>query len=70
MIKNITGTGISRDLAIKIRPHPGATSIDMCDYIKPGLRHQPDIIILHCETNDISNEMNTLKKFKEVIERN
>ena len=41
MIKNITGTGISRDHAIKIRPHPGATSIDMFDYIKPGLRHQP-----------------------------
>ena len=39
MIKNITGTNISRNHAVKIRPHPEATSIDMCDYIKPELRH-------------------------------
>ena len=45
MITKITGTGISRDHTIKVRPHPGATSIDMCDYIKPELRHQPDVII-------------------------
>ena len=53
MIKNITGTGILRDHIVKIRPHPGARSIDMCDYIKPELRHQPDVIILNCGTNDI-----------------
>ena len=62
MIDNITGTGISRDHTVKIKPHPGATSIDMCDYIKSKLRHQPGVIILHCGTNDISNEINTLKK--------
>ena len=62
MIDNTTGTGISRDHTVKIKPHPGATSIDMCDYIKLKLRHQPDVIILHCGTNDISNEINTLKK--------
>ena len=60
MIKNITGTGISRDHTVKIRLHSGATNIDMCDYIKPELRHQPDVVILHCGTNDISNEINTL----------
>ena len=30
MIKNITGTGVSRDHTVKIRPHPGATSIGIC----------------------------------------
>ena len=53
MIKNITGTGILRDHTVKIRPHPGARSIDICDYMKPELRHQPDVIILNCGTNDI-----------------
>ena len=62
MIENITGTGISRDHTVKIKPHPGATGIDMFDYIKLKLRHQPDVIISHCGTNDISNEINTLKK--------
>ena len=39
----------------------------MCDYIKPELRHQPDAIILHCGTNDMSNEINTLKKLKNIL---
>ena len=41
----------------------------MCDYIKPGLRHQSDVIILHCGTNDISNEINTLKKLKNLLKQ-
>ena len=66
MIENITGTGILRDYTVKIRSHPGATSIDMYDYIKPELRHQPYAIILLCGKNDISNEINTLKKLKKL----
>ena len=38
MIKNITGTVIARYHTVKIRPHPGATSTDMCDYIKRPAR--------------------------------
>ena len=67
MFKNITGTRISGDHTVKIRRHPGATRIDMCDYIKPKLRHQLDVIILHCGTNDISNEINALKKLKKLL---
>ena len=52
---------------MKIRPHPEAKSIDMCDYIKPELRHQPEFVLLHCGTNDISNEINTLKKLKKLL---
>ena len=47
---------------MKIRPHPGATIIDMIDYIKPKLHHKPDIIILHCGANDVTNDVNTVKK--------
>ena len=47
MLKNITGSGIFRDHTVKIRPHPGAITVDMINYIKPELRHKPDIIILH-----------------------
>ena len=62
MLKNITGSGISRDHSVKMWPHPGATTVDMIDYIKPELRHKPDIIILHCGTNYITNDVNTVKK--------
>ena len=51
---------------MKIRPHPGATIVDMIDYIKPELRNKPDIIILHCGTNDIINDANTVKKMKKL----
>ena len=67
MIKNITGTGISRSNTVKMRPHPGATTVDICDYIKPELRHKPDVIIIHCGTNDIENEINTVKKIKKLV---
>ena len=59
--------GISRDHTVKIRPHHGATSIDVCHYIKPELRHRPDVIIFYCGTNNISNEIKTLKKLKKLL---
>ena len=31
MIKNITGYGISRTNTVKMRPHPGTTTVDICD---------------------------------------
>ena len=38
----------------------------MVNYIKPELRHKPDIIILHCGKNDITNHVNTVKKMKKL----
>ena len=67
ILKNITGSGLSKDHTVKIRPHPGATTVDMIDYIKPELRHKPDIVILHCGTNDITNDVNTVKKIKNLV---
>ena len=52
---------------MKIRPHPGTINNDMNDYIKPELRHQPDVTILHCGTSDIRHEIHTLKKFKKLL---
>ena len=50
-----------------MRPHPGATSIDICDYIKPALHQKPEVVIVHCETNDIPNNINTVKKIKKLV---
>ena len=69
MIKNITGTGISSENTVKMRPHPGATTIDICDYIKPKLRQKPDVVIVHCGTNDIPNDINTVKKIKKLVKQ-
>ena len=69
MLKSITGSGISMDHTVKIRPHPGATTVDMIDYIKPELCHKPDIIILHCRTNDTANDVNTVKKWRSWLKK-
>ena len=63
----MTDTGISRENVVKKRPHPGATTIDICNYIKPELRQKPDIVIVHCGTNDIPNNINTVKKIKKLV---
>ena len=40
----------------------------MIDYVKPELRHKPDIIILHSGTNDIINDVKTVEKMKKLVE--
>ena len=52
-----------------MRPHPGATTIDIYNYIKPELRQTPDVVIVHCGTNDIPNNINTVKKIKKLGKR-
>ena len=71
MIKNITGTGISWENTIKMRPHPGATTIDIRDYIKPELRQKHDVvlIIMHCGTNDIPNDIILFRKLRSWYKR-
>ena len=48
-----------------MRPDPGATTVDLCNNIKLELRRKPDVIIIHSRTNDIENEINTVKKNQE-----
>ena len=66
MMKDITGTVISRQNIITMRPHPTATTIDIFDYIKPELRQKPDVVIVHCGASDIPNNINTVKKIKKL----
>ena len=68
-LTDITGSRIFRDHTVKIRPYPAATTVDMIDYIKPELCHKPDIIILHCGTNDITNDVNTVKKMNKLTNK-
>ena len=54
IIKNITATAISKDHTVNITSNLEATNIDIFHYIKPELHYQPDLIILHCGTNNIA----------------
>jgi len=44
-----------------VRNHPGATTEDLIDHIKPILRKNPDVIIVHGGTNDCTNNTDTIK---------
>ena len=41
---------------IVVKSFSGATNSCMCDYIRPTLKKEPDIIILDTGTNDLKNE--------------
>ena len=63
ILNGINKKGLSKKRHIvKVRSHPGATSEDLVDHIKPVARRKPDMVILHVGTNDISNDVKTLDK--------
>ena len=53
MIKYVNGREASRDDSVKVRSHPGATTDDFIDYVRPTVRKKLNLIILHTRTNDI-----------------
>ena len=67
IIKHVNEREVSRDDSIKIRCHPGATTDDIIDYVRPTARKKPDTIIIHTNTNDIQNEINTFQKSRKVL---
>ena len=67
MIKHVNGREVFRDDSVKIRFHPGATTDDIIDYVRPSARKKLDSIIIHTDTNDIQNKVNTLQKVRKVI---
>ena len=60
MIKGLAERGISKDHNVKVRPQPGCTTEDTEDHLKPIIRKNSDAIIIHSETNDVTNDK-TLK---------
>ena len=67
MIEYMNGWGISRSSSVKIRSHPGATTEDIIDYIRPTAQKNPKMMVIRSGTNDITNKVNTLEKIRKVI---
>lgn len=54
MLSKLEGWRMSnRSTHVSIKSFPGATTYDMCDYIKPVLRKKPDNIVIHIGTNNL-----------------
>ena len=69
MIKGLAERGISKDHNVKPLPESktGCTTEDIEDHIKPIIRKNPDAIIIHSGTNDVTNDKPTKKKIKKVV---
>lgn len=68
MIRDITNTFILREDTVKLNSHPGVKSFCMCVWLnKVGTLHKTDVNIIHCGTNNNSNETNTLKRLKRLL---
>ena len=69
IVNGLEERGLGKKHIVKVRKHPGATTTDMKDYIKPVQRRKPDCIILHAGTNDIGkDEIDTIANMREIIQ--
>ena len=70
MLNGIYEEGMQKDHNVKIKPHSGATTRDIVDYLKPVTRKKPDGIIIHAGTNDLTSkdQIDTEKNFNTMIE--
>ena len=65
LLNGINENGMKKlNCNIKVRNHPGATTEDLLDHIKPILRKQPDVLIIHGGTNDLTNDIDTTKSIE------
>ena len=54
--------------SVTVMKHPGCSTEDMTDYIKPIARKKPDTILLHVGTNDLTKGINTMKNVPKCVE--
>ena len=59
IIKYVKGYELSNEnTRVIVKSFPGARTNCMKHYVEPSLTYQPDLMILHCGTNDLKHEEN------------
>ena len=68
MLNGIQERGLNKnaDISIRIRKYPGASSTDILDHIKLSLRKEPDQIVIHAGTDDLTNDHNYSNNVKKI----
>ena len=66
-IKHVNDRDISHSHIVKVRPNPGASTHDLLDYVKTAMQKKPKVLVIHTGTNDIQQEINTMKMIKKLI---
>ena len=68
MVKGLNEKGLSKVDNVRVYAHSGATTYDLLDHINPIVRKQPDEIILHGGTNDITKNVDTIANTEKLIQ--
>ena len=70
ILNGIHEEGLQKAHNVRVKPHSGATTTDIVDYLKPVIRKKPDCMIKHAATNDLTSkeEIDTLANFNTIIE--
>ena len=67
ILKHVNDHDISRSHTVKVCPNPGASTHDLIDYVKPAMRKKPKALVIHTGTNNIQQEINTIKMAKKLV---
>ena len=67
IVNGIKDCELSKQHNVKVRAKAGATTPHIEDHIKPLLRKEPDMVVLHCGTNDLTNEVDTIKHLEAMV---
>ena len=70
MLNGILDEGLQKDHNVQVKRHPGATTRDIMDYVRPDIRKKPDCIVIHAGTNDHTSQEKpeAINNFREIIE--
>ena len=53
---------------VHVKCFPGATTSDMADYIRPTMRREPDVCVMHVGTNDLRSDMSPEKIAESIMD--
>ena len=67
MVKGLNEYGLSKNQNVKVQSFSGYATEDMLDIVKPAVKRKPDAIIIHAGINDITRNINTMKKIRKIV---
>lgn len=67
LVKHLTGPRISKKNLFKIKTYPVVIAENIRSYIKPTIFKKSDLSLVHSETNNLTNRINTMTKVYNVL---
>ena len=69
MLNNINSRGLSKSKKVSVSNFPGGTRKDILDEVEDTLKTQPDTLIVHAGTSDLTKNINTFRRVKKLCEK-